>query len=293
MATERPLVVIVGPTASGKTSLAVRLAKEFGGEIISADSRAVYRGLDIGTAKPSVEDRQGVPHWGIDIVDPDQRFTAIDFQSYASEMIDTIRARGRVPFLVGGTGLYVDSVLYGYKFPAGVGDLDRRERLMKLSLEDLYSYCGENNIELPENMKNKRYVVNNILRNGANLKRNNTILTNSIVVGIATEKSVLRSRIEQRAIEMFASDIISEARGLAERYGWNCEAMTGNIYPMIHEYLDGHITKQEALQKFIVQDWRLAKRQSTWFRRSEHVVWQSADDAYTYLAHYLAPGSDS
>ena len=293
MATERPLVVIVGPTASGKTSLAVRLAKEFGGEIISADSRAVYRGLDIGTAKPSVEDRQGVPHWGIDIADPDQRFTAVDFQRYASGMIDTIRARGRLPFLVGGTGLYIDSVLYGYEFPAGVDDLDRRERLMKLSLEELYRYCGENNIELPENTKNKRYVVNNILRNGTKLKRKNTILTNTIVVGIATEKSVLRSRIEQRASEMFKSDIVNEVRGLTDNYGWNSEAMTGNIYPLIHEYLEGRITEQEALRKFIVQDWQLAKRQNTWFRRGEHVVWLSADDAYTYLAHLLVHGSDS
>lgn len=293
MATEAPLIVIVGPTASGKTGLAIRLAKKFGGEIISADSRAVYRGLDIGTAKPSAEEQQEVPHWGIDIADPDQRFTTVDFQHYAVGMIDAIRARGNIPFLVGGTGLYVDSVLYEYQFPSSAADLDRREMLMKLDLDALHKYCIENNIELPENNKNKRYVVNNILRGGMARKRNDKQLPNTYVVGIATDKSELHSRIEQRARGIFASGVIDEAKIMANRYGWASEAMTGNIYPLVHEYLDGLITENELQQKFIVQDRRLAKRQNTWFRRNEHIMWLDVDSAYTYIAQVLEAYSNS
>jgi len=293
MATEPPLVVIVGPTASGKTSLAIRLAKQFGGEIISADSRAVYRGLDIGTAKPSTEERLEVPHWGIDIVDPDQRFTAADFKQYASEMIDAIRARGKVPFLVGGTGLYINSVLYDYQFPPEPDDANRRDELTRLDLDELYKYCVKNNITLPRNNKNKRHVVNNILRNGVTLKRKDENLPNSIVVGIATDKLTLRSRIEQRADAMFTSKVIEEAKSVVGNYGWEREAMTGNIYPLIHEYLDGNISIQEAQQKFIVLDWQLAKRQNTWFRRDEHIKWLDADSAYTYIAQVLEGYSNS
>lgn len=293
MAPEPPLIVIVGPTASGKTGLAIRLAKKFGGEIISADSRAVYRGLDIGTAKPSVEERQGVPHWGIDIADPDQRFTAADFQRYAFGMIDAVRGRGRIPFLVGGTGLYVDSVVYKYQFPSDTNDFDRREMLMKLDLEVLHRYCAENNVELPENRKNKRYVVNNILRKGAERRRSDMQLPNTYVVGIATDKSELHSRIERRARGIFASGVIDEAKNMADRYGWESEAMTGNIYPLVHKYLDGLITEDELRQKFTVQDRRLAKRQNTWFRRNEHIVWLDVDSAYTYIAQVLEAYSNS
>ncbi len=118
---EQPLIVIVGPTASGKTAAAIQLAKDFDGEIICADSRTIYRGMDIGTAKPSATEQASVPHWGIDIVDPDERFTVADFKQYAEQKIAEIRARNKVPFLVGGTGLYVDSLLYGYDFSGDGG----------------------------------------------------------------------------------------------------------------------------------------------------------------------------
>ncbi|QQS17544.1 hypothetical protein IPL44_00610 [Candidatus Saccharibacteria bacterium] len=115
MATEQPLIVIVGPTASGKTGLAVSLAKEFGGEIISADSRTIYRGMTIGTAKPTAEEMDDIPHHLIDLVDPDEEFTLWNFQQLAKEKIADIRSRGNIPFLVGGSGLYVDSVIFDYE----------------------------------------------------------------------------------------------------------------------------------------------------------------------------------
>ena len=111
---ETPLIVIVGPTASGKTSLAIKLAKKFGGEIICADSRTVYRDMDIGTAKPTLVERQEVAHWGLDLVEPGQLFSAADFKEYATKRIAEIRDRGNIPFLVGGTGLYIDGVIFNF-----------------------------------------------------------------------------------------------------------------------------------------------------------------------------------
>lgn len=113
---DSPTIVIVGPTGSGKTGIAIELAEELLGEIVSADSRAIYKGMDIGTAKPTREERERVRHYGIDLVEPDERFTAVDFKKYATAKIADIRGRGKVPFLVGGTGLYVDSVIYDYSF---------------------------------------------------------------------------------------------------------------------------------------------------------------------------------
>ena len=116
MTEQLPLVVIVGPTASGKTGLAIELAEKYNGEIICADSRTIYRGMDIGTAKPTLKERQGVVHWGLDLVEPGEAFSAADFKAYADDKIANIRSREKVPFLVGGTGLYIDAVIFNYQF---------------------------------------------------------------------------------------------------------------------------------------------------------------------------------
>lgn len=284
---EPPLVVIVGPTASGKTGLAVRIAKEFSGEVISADSRAIYKDLTIGTAKPTPEEQQGIPHWGIDLAAPGERFTAADFKAYALQKITEIRARGHTPILAGGTGLYVDAVLYDFEFSSVAEDTTKRDEFMELPLEQLHKYCREHNVELPSNSKNKRHVVNNILRNGRALKRKHELDDTTIVVGIATEKELLRQRIEERADVIITPVVIEEAVKAAEIYGWNNEAMTGNVYPLVHRYLEGDLTLEELKQKFITSDWHLAKRQLTWFRRNEHIRWLQLGEAYTYLAREL------
>lgn len=284
----RPIVVITGPTASGKTGLAIQIARDYDGEVISADSRAVYRHLNIGTAKPTLEDQQGIPHWGIDIVDPGQRFTAADFKEYADERISDIRTRGKLPILVGGTGLYIDSVVYDYQFPAGGNDVVRRHRYEAMTLDELYEYCKENNVVLPENYKNKRYVVNSILRKGYALERRSVPIEDCIVVGISTKNEILRDRIHDRAVQMFEDDIIEEACRTAQKYGWENEAMTGNVYPLIRQLQEGKLSGEEAIRKFEVLDWRLAKRQMAWLRRSPDIYWLELQDAYTYLAQRLA-----
>lgn len=286
MDTKQLLVVIAGPTASGKSEVAMKLALEYGGEIICADSRTVYKGMDIGTAKPSLEDQRLVQHHLLNVVEPNERFTAADFQKLALQAIKDIRSRGKIPFLVGGTGLYIDSVILDYKFDVNY-DPVLREKLERMSLEELYDYCKTNNIKLPENHKNKRYVVRNIERKGAVVRSNMQNISTSIVVAVATEKDELRNRIVQRTEHIFESGVVKEAKLLGEMYGWNSEAMTGNIYPIIHKVLEDELTIDQAKEKFITQDWRLAKRQMTWLRRNKFIQWMPLYEVHSYISERL------
>ncbi len=287
-----PLVVIVGPTASGKTALAIKLATQFGGEIICADSRTIYKWMDIGTAKPTLTERAQVPHWGLDLVEPTERFTAADFKQYAVKKIAEIRARGHVPFLVGGTGLYVDAVLFDYQFGPPADNTLRRQ-LEQLTVEQLQEYCIERNVILPENKSNKRYVIRAIEQKSINNKRRNEPISASIIVGIATDRELLRTRIERRAEQLFDDGVVNEAIMLGEKYGWESEAMTGNIYPLVRTYVAGDMTIDEVKNKFTTLDWRLAKRQLTWLRRNPHIQWLSLTEAEHYLSERLARQSNS
>ena len=283
---EPPLIVIVGPTASGKTSLAIELAERYGGEIICADSRTVYKNMDIGTAKPTASEQARVPHWGLDIAEPGERYTAADFKEYTEQAIGDIRSRGKIPFLVGGTGLYIDSVLFDYQFGEKHNDINRA-MLSNLTNEELIDYCIKNNISLPENSQNKRYLVRAIEQNGVNHKREVVPLSNSVIVGIATDKDILRRRIEQRIEQLFEYGVVDEAIALGKKYGWDSEAMTGNIYPLIHQYVAGTLHYDEMVNRAVTLDWRLAKRQLTWLRRNRYIEWFDSSEALYYLSNRL------
>ena len=285
--TEPPLIVIVGPTASGKTNLAIKLAKELDGEIICADSRTIYRGMDIGTAKPTLEEQQQVVHWGLDLVEPNDLYTVADFKEYAVEKIADIRARGKVPFLVGGSGLYIDAVIFDYQFGERA-DAAQRLQLESMTLEGLIEYCKNNNITLPENSKNKRYVVRAIERSGRNVQRQSAPISTSIIVGIATDKTILRQRIAHRSEQILTNGVVEEAIVLGEKYGWQSEAMTGNIYPLVHSYLKQEYNARQIEDMFTTSDWRLAKRQLTWFRRNPYIMWLDRSDATEYVRSTLA-----
>ncbi len=282
-----PLVVITGPTASGKTALAVSLAKEYGGEIICADSRTIYKYMDIGTAKPDSSDLNVVQHWGVDLVEPGEYFSAADFKAYANQKIDEIRARGKIPFLVGGTGLYIDAVLFDYKF-GNKADEGLRSKLQRMSVEELQDFCKNNNIDLPENDKNKRYLIRAIEIKDVKVSKKGTPIDNCIVVGISTEKDVLRTRIMQRSKQIFDSGVIEESIFLSKKYGWDSEAMKSNIYPLMHKYLDGDMTIYEVQYKFEIADWRLAKRQIAWLKRNKYINWLSLGDASKFISEQLA-----
>jgi len=282
-----PLIVIAGPTASGKSGITIELAEQYNGEIICADSRTIYTGMDIGTAKPSKQDQARVPHWGLDIVTPGKPFSAADFKAYALQKIEEIRARGHVPFLVGGTGLYIDSIIFDYEFgpPA---DLEKRAELEQMTVPELYKYCIQNNIIVPENNQNKRYLIRAIERNNEPGERLLTPINNCIIVGITTKKEILRDRIHKRSEQLFDDGVVQEAKLLGDTYGWENEAMTGNIYKLSRAYLHNEITQEEFKLRNETADWQLAKRQLTWLKRNQFIQWMELGEVKNYIARTLA-----
>ena len=281
-----PLIVIVGPTASGKTSLAIQLAKKYRGEIICADSRTVYCGMNIGTAKPSLGERQGISHWGLDLVDPGDSFSVSQFKDYARQKIKEIRSRGNIPFLVGGTGLYVDSVIFDFQFGAKYSK-EKRVNLQEMTISELQQYCINHDVVLPENSKNKRYLIRAIERAGKKSSGLEVPLSNTIVVGITTDKQLLKQRITDRAKKMFKDGVVEETIGLVNSAGWCNEAMTGNVYPVIKKLIEKEIDEDQAVREFIVSDVNLVKRQLTWFRRNPFIEWGDAHSCEQYLSRVL------
>ena len=286
MATLAPLIVITGPTGSGKSDLAVRLAEKYDGEIVCADSRTVYKGMDIGTAKPTVEDRRRVPHHLLDVVTPDTTFTLYDFQKLAKQTIDEIRSRDHVPFLVGGTGLYIDSVVLDFEL-GEAGDAAERARLEDMSVNELQEMLKKHHIQFPTNPLNKRHLIRAWEQKGINIRGKSKPSSDVYVVAITTDTNLLNERIERRADQMFSGGVLQEAKELGQKYGWNSEAMSGNIYPILKQVLDGTLTETEAKQLFVIKDRQLAKRQLTWLKRHNFVKWLDLASAEDYITAVL------
>lgn len=277
-----PLIAIVGPTASGKTSVSLQIAQRFGCEVIAADSRTVYRDLDIGTAKPTQVEQEVVKHWGIDLIDPSESFSAKAFQDYATYACQTIRESGKTPLIVGGTGLYIDAFMYNFQFPEI--DQEIREKLEAMSRSELIEHCRDNNIELPAGYTNPRHLVGMIWRGSRVSKRQYTLDSHKHIVGIATEASILRQRIHERAKQMFSSGVVEEAIYAAKLYGWSAPGMSGNIYRIAHDFEQGNVTQDQAIEQSSILDWQLVKRQMTWFRRDPNILWVQLDDAEKKIA---------
>lgn len=284
---ELPLIVITGPTASGKSGLALLLAEKWGGEIICADSRTVYNGMDIGTAKPTEGDQKRVPHWLIDVAYPNERFTVADFQRRAREAIIDIRSRGKIPFLVGGTGLYIDSVILDFQLGPAV-ESSERARLEKLTVEELRALISTQHLAMPENAFNKRHLVRRIEKNNISTSGKVRPDDSIWVIAIKTVKDELRQRIQVRIDQMFESNIVQETQRLFEMYGMHSEAMTGNIYRILGQMLAGEIDEGQAKQLAATRDWQLAKRQITWLKRHDFVRWQSLSEAEAFIDERLS-----
>ncbi len=286
MESEQPLVVIAGPTASGKSKLALMVADHFKGEIICADSRTIYKGMDIGTAKPTKQNQLDIPHHLLDIVEPGEFFSVYDFQKAAQKVIVDIRMRGKIPILVGGTGLYIDSIIFNYQFPKKSDYAE--DKFKEHTIEELKLYCNNNNIILPTNHLNRRHLIGAIERKNNKPVRRIRPLSNCIIVGITTDKIELDKRIESRTEYIFSHGVVKEAKELGKIYGWENESMTANIYPIIYQLDKRELTLEEAMAKNIVLDRQLAKRQLTWMKRNPYIKWQSLEGAKKYLFDLLA-----
>ena len=272
MTKNSPLLVIVGETASGKSALALELAQRFNGEIICADSWTVRREVNIGTAKPTAEEQALVPHHLLDVVGPDEDFTAAVFKDLANQAINDISNKGKLPIMVGGTGLYIDGVIYGYGFlPAG--DRDDRKELNKMSVGELLAKISDLGLELGDvDTRNKRRLIRLIETNGTVPSRQE-LRENTLILGLQSDREVLRARIEQRVDAMIEAGLEDEVRGLVERYGWQAEALKGVGYAQWRGYLEGTQTLDETRQKIIRATLDLAKRQRTWFKRNKSIQW--------------------
>ena len=268
-----PVIAIVGETASGKTALALELAARFNGEIIAADSRTVYRGLDIGTAKPTPSERQAIPHHLIDVATPDQQFTAADFKRLALDALQQIGEAGNVAFLVGGTGLYIDAVLYDFSFRPKTDEAIRRQ-LQELSVDELQALLMERRIALPENARNPRHLVRS-LETGGLIGERHALRQHTLILGLHIDREQLRQKITARVDAMVDAGLVSELAAAAQRYGWEAAALQTPGYKAFRQYLQGDIPLEEAKELFVRADMQLAKRQRTWFKRNKDIHWIS------------------
>ena len=267
-----PLLVIVGETASGKSGLALRLARKFNGEIICADSWTVRQEVNIGTAKPTAEERALVPHHLLDVVGPDEDFTAAVFKGFANRAIADITSRGKLPIMVGGTGLYIDGVIYDFGFlPAG--DRSDRTELNSLSLPELLRKIRDLKLATDNlDTGNKRRLIRLIETNGA-VPTRQKLRDNTLIIGLKTGLEVLEERVIKRVDAMLADGLEDEVRTLAGRYGWDCEALKGVGYAQWQNYFSGAQSLSETRQKIIKATLDLAKRQRTWFKRNKSIHW--------------------
>ena len=272
-----PLLVIVGETASGKSALAIELALALNGEVICADSWTVRREVTIGTAKPTAEQQALVPHHLLDIVDPCEDFTAAVFKRLANNKIKDISSRGRLPIMVGGTGLYIDGVLFDFNFlPAG--DRGERELLNQLSIDQLLAKITEQGLVLGGiDTRNKRRLIRLLETNGAEQQRQ-PLRKNTLILGLQTDRELLTERITARVDAMLADGLEQEVDALQTKYGWNCEALKGVGYSQWQPYFLGQKSAAELAvtqHRILKATLDLAKRQRTWFKRNKSIHWLS------------------
>lgn len=292
MAAVTPLIAIVGETASGKSALAMELAQAFGGEIICADSRTVYKGMDIGTAKPTAADQALVPHHLLDIVRPDEPFTAADFKRLTQQAIDDIASRDKIPLLVGGTGLYVDSVLYDFQFLAAA-DPTERQRLNERTVPELHALMAERGIALPKNSQNPRHLVRALETQGQVAERSK-LRANTLVLGMSPEREQLEKRIINRVNKMVQDGLVQEVTNLAHHFSWDLDSMRTPGYRAFGAYVRGEIDLAEAKRLFAVSDKQLAKRQRTWFKRNKSIHWLTdPNQAQVLVQNFLSNRASS
>ncbi len=285
----KDLIVITGPTASGKTAMSVEVAKVLGAEIVNADSMQIYKYMDIGTAKPTVEERQGIPHHLIDIVNPDEQFSVARYCECAKLAIDSIHAKGKPAVMVGGTGLYVDSLVNNIQFSEIEPDEEYRAKTDALAEEKGNEYIYNMLVEIDPDSANKISVSDRkrIIRalevyhlTGKTITWHNEQSRsvpspyNTTMFAIDVEREILYDKINRRVDIMMDMGLVEEVKSIVDMgIGKDTTAMQAIGYKEIVQYLDGEISIEEAVDKIKQGSRRYAKRQLTWYRRNEKVNW--------------------
>ncbi|MGH1328468.1 tRNA (adenosine(37)-N6)-dimethylallyltransferase MiaA [Bacillus pretiosus] len=281
------VAVIIGPTAVGKTKLSIDLAKALNGEIISGDSMQIYRTMDIGTAKVTKEEMDGIPHYMVDIKNPEDSFSVAEFQERVRKHIREITERGKLPIIVGGTGLYIQSVLFDYQFTDDAGDNIYREQMEKLALERGVEYVHKKLQEVdPESAE--RIHANNVRRviraleifhtTGEKMsdqleKQENELLYDVSLIGLTMDREMLYDRINLRVDIMMDQGLLEEVEGLYNRGIRDCQSIQAIGYKEIYDYFEDRVSLEEAVSQLKTNSRRYAKRQLTWFRNKMDVTW--------------------
>ncbi|MCI9064183.1 MAG: tRNA (adenosine(37)-N6)-dimethylallyltransferase MiaA [Clostridia bacterium] len=288
------VIVIVGPTASGKTSLSIELAKKINGEIVSCDSMQIYKDMDIGSAKPTQEEMQGIKHYMIDIVSPDKRYSVAEYKKQAEDAIEEILKKGKTPIVVGGTGLYSNSLIYGIEYSDIKLDEEYRMKLEEIAkkedgLKQLYEKAQEIDekaiAKISCNDKKRIIRVLEIYHSTGKTKteleiesRKNEIKYEYKVFGIDMEREILYDRINKRVDIMIDAGLIEEVKKIISKYDEFPTAMQALGYKEVVEYLNGQVTKDEMIEKIKQETRRYAKRQLTWFRKNKETTWLNGLD---------------
>ncbi|EPC8422893.1 tRNA (adenosine(37)-N6)-dimethylallyltransferase MiaA [Bacillus wiedmannii] len=281
------VAVIIGPTAVGKTKLSIDLAKALNGEIISGDSMQIYRTMDIGTAKVTKEEMDGIPHYMVDIKNPEESFSVAEFQERVRKHIREITERGKLPIIVGGTGLYIQSVLFDYQFTDDAGDTIYREQMEKLALERGVEYVHKKLQEVdPESAE--RIHANNVRRviraleifhtTGEKMsdqleKQENELLYDVSLIGLTMDREMLYDRINLRVDIMMDQGLLEEVEGLYNRGIRDCQSIQAIGYKELYDYFEDRVSLEEAVSQLKTNSRRYAKRQLTWFRNKMDVTW--------------------
>ena len=286
----KKLIAIVGPTASGKTSLGIELCKQFTGEVINGDSRQIFTGMDIGTDKPPLHDgdSDGVPHHLFDIAEPKELLSVVEFQQKALSVIKKIHERDALPFLVGGSGYYVRAITENLQFPEVPDNPELRKTLESFSAEDLYQKLRIIDIDTADSIdpKNKQRVIRAIEISsavGTRTKLESEPLFDTMILGISGNKETLEKNISSRIEMMFSSGLEEEVHSLVDKYGWTPVLESTIDYAEFKEYFNKALSLDELKTLLVKNHLALVKKQNTWFKAQKNIVW--IDD--TNHAHEL------
>lgn len=283
------IVAVVGPTASGKSNLAVEIALAFNGEVISADSRQVYRGLDIGSGKITEEEMRSVPHYLLDVADPKEVFTAAEFVEQAQEAATDILKRSKLPIVAGGTGFYLSALLGEVSLPEVEPNQELREKLEKLSTKELLDKLGALDPARAETIdrNNKPRLIRAIEiaeKLGEVPKIKADLPYNVLKIGIDLPDDILKDKIHRRLLSRVDEGMLEEAKRLHEEgVPWGRMEALGLEYRYMARYLQGLISKEEMLTELEQKIWHYAKRQRTWFKRDKKIKWFSPEDTEKVL----------